>query len=127
MVYDHASRFMGLTSPTRTFENAAREGVTRGGEKLASAVGALQNLFRGIHNDLYDKYRPELHETSLRTAWNRRLGEDAKIVVNKSNRSRSLLQYSAHRSPSRTLRASSAGLGKCRRKGERNSSARYAR
>lgn len=80
VVYDHAARFHGeSTSQTQTFEDLAREAVQQGGPMLDAAIAALEMLFQGIKNDLYEKN--EEQDTSLQLAWNRRLGIDAVVAA----------------------------------------------
>lgn len=86
VVYDHAARFTGR--PERSpelFEQVAREAIRDGGPALDRAVVALRDLFAGIQNDLYARYRIEESETSALDAWNLRLGVAMVVEVDTFN------------------------------------------
>lgn len=108
VVYDHASRSIGKpTRPTKTLERIARGAVAAGGQQLLDAVAAIQRLFEGVRNDLYDKHVAEPRET-LRKVWNHSLGDDAKIAITKVHRRKALLETTKrvpHGRSRRTLHA----------------------
>lgn len=84
VVYDHAARFKGVPgSPADTFEAVARQAIVAGGERINKATRLLRRLFEGIGNDLYDKFSVSEAPTSIASAWHRRLGTHAVIVVDR--------------------------------------------
>jgi hypothetical protein len=97
VVYDHAARFQGMPqNQMRTFEEIAHEAIRHGGPTLEKAVKTLQTLFDGIHNDLYDKRRIYDQETTLQKLWNRRLGIDAEVAIDRIDSANKTLETSYH-------------------------------
>lgn len=95
VVYDHAAHFAGaVIGSTRTFEELALEAVQNGGPALQVALDALGNLFTGIQSDLYGRARPIPKADTLHLAWNRRLGEDAVVIVDRVNTTSTTLETS---------------------------------
>ncbi|MCP4690110.1 MAG: hypothetical protein GY859_18805, partial [Desulfobacterales bacterium] len=96
VVYDHADRFQGgKGAATRTFEELAREAVDQGGAALDAAVEILETLFQGIRNDLYEKREIDPQETTQRKPWNRRLGIDAVVAVDRIDSPLRMLETTA--------------------------------
>jgi Ternary complex associated domain 9 len=97
VVYDYAARFVGdARSEIRTFEDLAHEAIQKGDETLDKAVTLIEVLFRGVQNDLYEKYNIDDRKTILKDWWNHRLGIDAIIAINRVNVRQHMLEMAAN-------------------------------
>ena len=85
VVYDHAARFSGRpTCTAEPLESFVRDALRDAACEVTGvdrAVEAVTALFRGVRNDLYEKYEIEENETSCLNAWNLRLGSALVISV----------------------------------------------
>jgi hypothetical protein len=92
VVYDHGMRHAGKQGAViRTFESAAKDAVRSGDPAFKEALAALEELLKGVRNNLYDRSEVVEEQSFQRKAWNRRLGNDAVVAVDKALTSQSLL------------------------------------
>ncbi|MHC4181642.1 MAG: hypothetical protein ACYSWU_29475, partial [Planctomycetota bacterium] len=88
VVYSHAKHLTG-GSNLRTFEQLAQAAL-RDPKELEAALRGLRTLFSGIQSDLYGRWN-DVGEARLFAAWNRRLGIDAVVRVERFDRKQRLL------------------------------------